>query len=63
MIQDDGRKIQCTQQLSGTSRLEWLTDFDGKKIFSHPASMIVQKKITLRGIAKTCSVPNFRLEK
>ncbi|MCY4150650.1 MAG: hypothetical protein OXE94_00220 [Aestuariivita sp.] len=33
MIQDDGRKIQCTQQLSGTSRLEWLTDFDGKKIF------------------------------
>jgi len=31
-IQDDGRTIQCAQKLSGTSRLEWLTDFNGERI-------------------------------
>ena len=32
MIQDDKRTIACSQQLTGTSRLEWLTDFHGQKI-------------------------------
>ena len=31
-IQDDRRTIKCSQQLSGTSRMEWLTDFHGQKI-------------------------------
>ncbi len=31
-IQDDRRTINCSQQLSGTSRMEWLTDFHGQKI-------------------------------
>ena len=31
-IQDDGRTIECSRKLSGTSRLEWLTDFHGQRI-------------------------------
>lgn len=31
-IQDDRRTIACSQQLSGTSRMEWLTDFHGQRI-------------------------------
>ena len=31
-VQDDGRTIKCSPRLSGTSRKEWLTDFDGQKI-------------------------------
>ena len=31
-IQDDGRTIECSREISGTSRLEWLTDFHGQRI-------------------------------
>lgn len=31
-IQDDRRTIECSQQLSGTSRMEWLTAFHGQQI-------------------------------
>lgn len=31
-VQDDGRTIECSREISGTSRLEWLTEFHGQTI-------------------------------
>ena len=36
-IRDDGRTIKCSKLLSGTSRMEWLTDFHGRKVTVPPS--------------------------
>ena len=37
-IRDDGHTIKCSERISGTSRMEWLTDFHGQQI-TNPRSL------------------------